>query len=198
MSNKSKEHVYVVDDDSCICDTISLNLKNAGFECSSFESADDCLDQLQTRKCDLLITDLRMPGKDGIELLVEIKRIAPWMPVIVMSSYGDIQLAVKAVKSGAVDFVEKPLEWECFLALVQGIVGKNDLSNLLKGKPLTKTEKIILHLILQDKTNKEIANILHRSIRTIEVHRGHIMHKLDVCSIVELVKRVTSMNSDEI
>ena len=198
MRKDTKAHIFVVDDDSCILDTAAIHLSKANYKCTCFSDADDCLQQLRTEYCDLLITDVKMPGKDGIELLTEAKRIVPWLPVLVMSSYGDIQLAVKAVKSGAVDFVEKPLEWECFLALIQGIVGQNDLSNLLKGKPLTKTEKIILHLILQDKTNKEIANILHRSIRTIEVHRGHIMHKLDVYSIVELVKRATSMSPDEL
>ncbi len=193
MINNSKAHILVVDDDSCILDSMSLFLKKAGFECTCFENAYDCLEYLRGQNCDLLITDVRMPDKDGIELLVETKRIAPWIPVLVMTSYGDIPLAVEAVKKGAVEFIEKPLEWESFLALVQSIVQQNDLSNLLKGKPLSKTEKIILRLILQNKTNKEIADILHRSVRTVEVHRSHIMHKLDVSSVVELVKQTAIM-----
>ena len=192
--SKSKAHIFVVDDDPCILNSANLFLKKAGFECTCFENANDCLKNLYQQNCDLLISDVRMPDRNGIELLVEAKCIAPWMPVLVMTSYGNVPLAVEAVKKGAVEFIEKPLEWENFLPLVQSIVKQNDLSNLLKGKPLTKTEKNILQLILQGKINKEIANILCRSVRTVEVHRSHIMHKLDVCSIVDLVKRATAMN----
>jgi two-component system response regulator TtrR len=193
----SKIHIYVVDDDSCILDSVAVYLQKANFECTCFENADDCLEHLQRHHCDLLVTDVEMPEKDGIELLVEAKRIAPWMPVLIMTSYGDIPLAVRSIKAGAVGFIEKPWEWENFLTLVKSIIKQNDLSNKFKGKPLTKTEKIILKLILQDKTNKEIAGILHRSVRTVEVHRSHIMHKLDVYSIVDLVKRATAMGFDE-
>ena len=197
MQGKSKAHIFVVDDDSCILDSVVLFLKKAGFECTCFENADDCLEYLRQQNCSLLITDIRMPDKSGMELLIEVKHIVPWLPVLVMTSYGDIPLAVKAVKKGAVDFIEKPLEWEGFLALVKSIVEQNDLSNLFKGKPLSKTEKNILQLILQSKTNKEIAYILCRSVRTVEVHRSHIMHKLDVDSIVDLVKRATAMDLDD-
>ncbi len=194
MLTKSKAHIFVVDDDSCILDSANLFLKKAGFECTCFGNVDDCLKNLYQQNCDLLITDIRMPDRNGIELLVEAKHIAPWMPVLVMTSYGDIPLAVEAVKKGAVEFIEKPLEWDDFLAIIHSIVKQNDLSNLLKGKRLTKTEKTILRLILQGKTNKAIANILCRSVRTVEVHRSHIMHKFDVCSIVDLVKRATAMD----
>lgn len=194
MTDDLKAHIFVVDDDPCILDAISLNLNNARFGCTCFESADDCLERLQTQKCDLIITDVRMPGRDGMELLTEVKRLFPWLPVIVMTSYGDIPLAVKALKTGAADFVEKPLEWERFLVLVDSTLQQNDLSNFLKGKSLTKTEKIVLRMILHGHTNKEIAHIMGRSIRTIEVHRSHIMRKLGVDNVVELVKRSTAMD----
>ena len=113
-----------------------------------------------------------------------------------MTAYGDIPMAVKAIKMGAFDFIEKPLEWDSFLDLVTSIVQKHDVSNRLKGKPLTNMEKVTLQLVLQNKTNKEIAKILYRSVRTVEVHRSHIMHKLDVHSIVDLVKRTSGMDLD--
>ena len=196
-TDNSRTHIFVVDDDSCILDSIVMYLQKADFECECFSNAADCLERLPQQHCDLLITDVQMPGKDGIELLVEAKRIAPWVPVLIMTSYGDIPLAVRSIKAGAAGFVEKPFQWDNFLALVDSIIKQNDLSNLLSGKPLTKTEKIILQLILQDKTNKEIAGILHRSVRTVEVHRSHIMHKLDVYSIVDLVKRAVAMGLDK-
>jgi len=196
-SDKSGSHVFVVDDDAAILESICLYLKTVEYECSCFESAEDCLGQLSQRKCDLLITDVKMPVKTGLDLLVEAKRIVPWVPILVMTGYGDIPLSVKAMKAGAVDFVEKPLEWNLFLSQIRSLVEKNDFENALKGRPLTGTEKIILRMILQDKTSNEIAGILERSIRTIEVHRNHIMHKLDVHSIVNLVKRAAEMGLDD-
>ncbi len=196
MADKSKKCIFVVDDDPCICDIVALNLKRAGFRCVCFSNADDCLQQLHLQRCDLIITDVKMPGKSGIELLTEAKHVAPWLPILVMTSYADVPLAVSTVKAGATDFLEKPLEWDSFLKLVQSIVRRYPFGNHLKGKPLTKTEIIILRLVLQNKSNKEIANILHRSVRTVEVHRNHIMHKLDVNSVVELVKRAVAMGLD--
>ena len=193
MADNFKKHIFVVDDDSCILDAISLNLKKARIGCTCFEDANDCLQSLHVQNCDLLVTDLRMPETDGIELLTQATRIVPWLPVIVMTSYGDIPMAVKAVKAGAVGFIEKPLQWEEFLSLVQTTIEQNHLDDALRGKPLTKTEKNILHLILQGKSNRAIASTFNRSIRTVEVHRSHIMHKLDVDNIVDLVKRATVM-----
>jgi len=193
-----KYQIFVVDDDACIRDSLCIFFKKADIDCTCFDNVDSCLNALHQENCDLLITDMVMPGKTGLDLLNEIKRIAPWIPVLVMTSYGEIPVAIKAVKSGAIDFIEKPLDIEDFMLLVQSTLKQNDLNNFLKGKPLTKTEKIILKLVLQGKANKEIASILHRSIRTIEVHRSHIMHKLDVHSVVDLVKRVSSMDLEDV
>ena len=193
MSDKSKAHILVVDDDSCILDSVALFLKKVGFECTCFENADDCLEYLRQQNCSLLITDIKMPGKNGMELLAEVKRIVPWLPVLVMTAYGDVPLAIKAVKAGAVNFIEKPIVWDEFVPLVRSIVKQNDLNNLIKGKPLTKMERVILRLILKGKSNKEIARILNRSVRTVEVHRSHIMRKLDVSNVVELVKQAATM-----
>lgn len=193
MRNNFRAQVFVVDDDLCIRDAIALNLKDERCECTCFENADDCLQQLRMQNCDLLVTDIRMPGKSGMELLYEVKRTSPWLPVLIMSGYGDIPLAVKAVKAGAINFVEKPIEWDEFVPLVRSIMKQNDIAGLSKGKELTKTERIVLHLILQGRSNRQIAHTLNRSIRTIEVHRSHIMHKLDVDNVVDLVKRAAAM-----
>jgi len=187
-------HIYIVDDDPCIRDVISVFLARAGYECSSFSGADQCLSLLRTHKCDLLITDVRMPVKDGIELLIEARSIFPWLPVLIITSYADVPLAVKALKAGATDFAEKPLDWDRFLATVQSILSEADISDALVGKPLTRTETIILRLILEGRSNKEIAHILSRSTRTIEVHRSNIMHKLNVDNVVELVKRAAGID----
>ncbi len=198
MTDNTNPQVFVVDDDSCIRDSLCLYLKKAKLDCTCFENVDDCISHLRQVHCDLLITDVVMPEKTGLDLLNEIKGIAPWVPVLVMTSFSEVPVAIKAVKSGAVDFVEKPLDMENFILLAQSTIKQNDLNNFLKGKPLTKTEGIILNLVLKGKANKEIARILHRSIRTVEVHRSHIMHKLDVHSVVDLVRRVSEMDLDDL
>ena len=131
---------------------------------------------------------------DGLELLKHTKeKLAPWLPVIVMTSYADIPMAVQAVKAGAFELIEKPFEIDDFLEIVELALRENELNDELVGKPLTKTENVVLRLILQGRSNKGIAYKLQRSERTVEVHRSHIMRKLDVDNIVDLVKKATAM-----
>ncbi len=193
MAKKYKAHIFIVDDDSCICDLVSLTLEGMGYKCSCFEDADSCLERLAVDKCDVLLTDVRMPDKGGIELLVEVKRSLPWLPVLMMTSYADIPMSVEAVKAGAFNFIEKPLDGQMLLDAVETALRESDLTNILKGKLLTKTEAVILNLILQGRSNRGVAHILHRSVRTIEDHRNHIMRKLDVDNVVDLVKRATAL-----
>ncbi len=193
MAKKYKGYIFVVDDDRCIRDLVALTLEGAGYKCTCFVDADSCLEQLRVDKCDLLLTDVRMPGKGGIELLVDVKRTVPWLPVLVMTSYADIPMSVEAVKAGAFNFIEKPLDGQMLLDAVESALRECDLTNILKGKLLTRTEAVILNLILQGKSNKGIAHILHRSVRTIEDHRNHILRKMDVDNVVDLVKRATAM-----
>jgi two-component system response regulator FixJ len=194
MTAKGKIRIFLVDDDPCILATAKIMLENARYDCQTFTSADHCLTELNPRSCDLLITDVQMPGTSGLELLTKAKKMAPWIPVIVITSYADISMAVQAVKNGAFDFVEKPLEIEKFLDLVDVALKHNKLDDSTVGKPLTKTEKIVLKLILDGMSNRGIAYTLHRSERTIEVHRSHIMRKLNVDNVVDLVKRAASLN----
>ena len=192
MTNEKKS-IFVVDDEPKICKVVARTLEQLGTQVSCFASASDCLEQLRLQECDLLITDVKMPGMDGIELVRRAKRIAPWLPILVITGYGDVPMAVRVVKAGAVDFIEKPFQRQSFLASVQSALKQNDPENLLRGKSLTKKEMVILRLILLGRSNKEIAFILHRSIRTIEDHRRKIMRKLDVDNVVDLVKSAAAM-----
>jgi two-component system, LuxR family, response regulator FixJ len=188
------QHIFFVDDEPAVCRSVSQTLQRSGYTVSCFADADHCLQRLQMQSCDLLITDVRMPGMDGIELVRRVKCIVPWLPILVITGYGDIPMAVRAVKAGAAEFIEKPLQKQSFLAAVQAALKQQqDLKNLLKGKSLSKKEMAILHLILQGRSNKEIAQTLHRSIRTVEDHRRYIMRKLDVDNVVDLVKRAAVM-----
>ncbi len=193
MTSYVDRHIFFVDDEPKVREVIGETLEQLGSKVSCFASAKDCLEQLELQKCDLLITDIKMPGISGIELLTEAKSIAPWLPVLVVTGYGDIPMAVTAVKAGAVDFIEKPLETETFLRKVKSLMKRNPILDFMKDKPLTKSEVRILKLVIEGKSSKEISNILHRSVRTIEVHRARIMHKLGVDNLVDLVKRAAVM-----
>ncbi|MHC4193596.1 MAG: response regulator transcription factor [Planctomycetota bacterium] len=193
MDTGSKEHVFVIDDDQDILTVVSLILKRAKYECTCFARAYDVVQQLQTNQCDLLIVDVRMPGKSGMKLLKEVKRFAPWLPVIMMTGYAEIRMAVQAVKAGAFDFIEKPVDSRTLLAAVRSALKQHDGSKSFASESLTTTEKTILNLILHGKSNKEIARILHRSTRTVEYHRNHIMHKLSVHNLADLVKRAMAV-----
>jgi len=119
MTNSYREHIFVIDDDQDMLDIVSLILKRAKYECTCLANAYDCVRQLHTNQCDLLIVDVRMPGKGGIQLLTEVKHFAPWLPVIMISGYADIQMAVQALKAGAFDFIEKPVYGRKLLAAVR-------------------------------------------------------------------------------
>lgn len=188
-----KQHIFIVDDEAGVRRAIARTLEPLGVKISCFANAADCLKQLAVKSCDMLITDVRMPGMDGIELLRRAGSISPSLPVLVITGYGDVPLAVSAVKAGAIDFIEKPLQREQFLETVQSALKQSHSNGECSEKLLTKAEMTILRLILQGKSNKEVANILHRSRRTIEDHRSNIMHKLNVNNAIELGERAITM-----
>lgn len=193
MADIARQHIFFVDDELEVCKAVSETLEESGYEVSHFTRTADCLERLHSERCHLLITDLKMPKMNGIELLAEAKRIAPWMPVLVITGYGDIPTAVTAVKAGAADFIEKPLDRDSFLSKVASILKKSPRIGFDAGKALTDRERRILKLVTEGKGNREIAFLLHRSVRTIEVHRAHLMEKLGADNLVDLVKRASLM-----
>lgn len=198
MRRAIKQNVFVVDDEPSVRKVVAKTLQRLGVEVTCFARATDCLEQLGQRSCDLLVTDVKMPDMDGITLLEEAKRIAPWLPVLVVTGYGDVPLAVKAMRIGAADFIEKPLHKETFLRKVETMLGQGTFPDPYQGKPLTKTESKVLKLIVAGKSNKEIAHIFGRAVRTVEDHRSHIMRKLMVHNVVELVERAIQMGLAEL
>jgi two-component system, LuxR family, response regulator FixJ len=189
----SRGRVVFVDDEPRVCSAVSTTLERVGLAVRCFQNASECLDHLTAESCDLLVTDVRMPEMDGMDLLQEIRKRMPWLPVLLVTGYGDVSMAVRAMKGGAADFIEKPLKRDTFLHAVQSVLAKNAGLAALKERGLTKAEMKILHLILEGKNNRDMAVILHRSQRTIEVHRGHLMQKLGVTNIIELLRRATEM-----
>ncbi len=172
---------------------VRRTLERLGVEFTCFAGAADCLEELGSQACDLLITDVRMPKMDGIALLTEAKRIAPWLPVLVVTGYADVPAAVRAMKIGAADFIEKPLHRDTFSRKIESILKQNSLPDPDTGKPLTRSELKVLRLIIHGKSNRKVAQLFGRSIRTIEDHRNHIMNKLAAGNAIELFERAIQM-----
>ena len=199
MKNKIKKHeVFFVDDDPGVRDAVADDLEDLGCKVKSFARAKDCLEQLRNENCNLLITDVKMPDMDGLTLLSRVKQVAPWVSVIVITGFGDIPMCARALKMGAVDFIEKPLDRNNFLQKVKSFLEKTDSTDSYAGHPLTKLEKRVLNLILKGEGNKQIAYQLNRSLRTVEFHRSHVMHKFGVDNVVDLVKKTALMNLNNV
>ncbi len=187
-----------MDDEPSVRKVARRTLERLGVEVTCFAGAADCLEKLESRACDLLITDVRMPKMDGIALLREAKRIAPWLPVLVVTGYADVPVAVMAMKTGADDFIEKPLHRDAFSLKVETILRQSTPTDPDTGKPLTRTEMKVLMLIIRGKSNKRVAQLLRRSIRTVEDHRRHVMRKLAAHNAIELAERTIQMNLAEL
>jgi len=198
VRRKKTQHVFFVDDEPSVRKVVRRTLERLGVEVTCFAGAADCLENLRSRACDLLITDVRMPKMDGIALLTEAKRIAPWLPVLVVTGYADVPVAVRAMRIGADDFIEKPLHRDTFSLKVESILRHSSPTDPDTGKPLTRTELKVLRLIIHGKSNKKIAQLLRRSIRTVEDHRYHIMRKLAAHNAIELAERTIQMSLAEL
>jgi two-component system response regulator FixJ len=186
-----------VDDDNAVRDALSLLLYSEDIEHQSYASAEDFLDQYAQSKLGCLLLDVRMPGMDGLELLDSLKAQNVDIPVIFMTGHGDVSLAVKAMKLGATDFIEKPFDTERLLALVRNCLIESlniNQTGELKQKideriaMLTKREKEVMELLVNGKQNKGIAQELGISPRTVELHRSRVMEKMQATSLSELVR----------
>ena len=193
MKGRKAPRVVFVDDEPNVRSAVRKTLKRAGADVQCFSCAEDCLEYLAKAWCDLLITDVRMPGRDGMDLLAEVKEQHPWIPVLIVTAYADVPLAVQALKGGAAEFVEKPLDRDTFLPTVQRLIEQNARPAAFLEESLTRAERRILYHVLDGRNNREIAAALHRSPRTIEVHRRHLMQKLGAGNIIELLQRVADL-----
>ena len=171
-------------------------LRHPDYQVSCFSEPAECIHQIQNQKYDLVIIDSELSQPDRLSLLADIKKIIPAIPVLVVSGGSKVSDAVECVKAGASDFSEKPLKRKKLLTSVENILRGSFLITARNEeivKRLTKSEMLILKLILDGRSNKEIAHLLNRSERTIEDHRSNIMKKLEADNIVELVKKGISL-----
>jgi FixJ family two-component response regulator len=185
--------VFFVDDEATMRTTIADALSKLGYEVTCFANAKNCLMEVERTGCNLLISDVKMDGMDGLQLLSRVKRVAPWVPVILITGYGNIQMAVYATKVGAADFIEKPFSRAAFLEKVKATLSRNEYNGQAAGFKLTKTEKRVLKLILEGNGNKAIAQKLGCALRTVEFHHTHIYRKFGVDNAVALTKKAMAM-----
>jgi two-component system response regulator FixJ len=187
--------VHVVDDDLAVRQSLAFLLATAGLSVRVHDSAASILAQLDGAQAGCIVTDVRMPGMDGIELLRRLRARGASLPVIVMTGHADVPLAVQAMKEGAVDFVEKPFDDERLLGAIRAALERKpagrhhdqDTSDRLAS--LSERERQVLDGVLAGKANKVIAFDLGISARTVEVYRANVMSKMGVESVAELVRK---------
>lgn len=192
------QRIGVVDDDVTVLEAIRMTLEQVGAETRCFSEGPACLQALGSWRCDLLIADVRMPGMSGLELLREVERVVPSLPVLLVTGYGDVPMAVDAMKAGAADFLEKPLEANSFLSTVASAIRRSSGAARRTDEILTKVELEVLRSILAGKTTREIAERRHRAVRTIEDERARIMRKLGARNITELLKLVGNVRLPDV
>ncbi len=189
--------VYVVDDDASVRKSLGRLLQAHGFQCEAFATADDFLSFPHVAHPACLVLDLRLPGLNGLALQEEMQTRKMAIPIIFISGYGDIPTGVKAMKAGAVDFLPKPFSDGDLLdaiaiALAKGTAEGKRRSEGAKIEQLIKTltprELDVMRLVIKGMLNKQIAADLGISIKTVKVHRGRVMQKMQVNSVAELVR----------
>jgi len=189
--------VFVVDDDEAALDSLVVLLRSEGLNPSGFSSAEAFLRQLTPEARGCVISDVRMPGMDGVQLLKTLKAQGCMLPVIVITGHADVTVAVQAMKAGAADFIEKPFESELILRLVRACLEENDEAVDANAKlqrvrrrmeSLTARERQVLELIITGSSNKQIAAALAISPRTVEIYRANVMSKMRADSLSDLVR----------
>jgi len=189
--------VFVVDDDAAMRESLRFLVESVGLDVETFERAEDFLARYDPELPGCLILDVRMPEVSGLELQERLAEYGSGLPIIMVTGYGDVPMAVRAMRNGAVDFIEKPFSDQHLIDRVQEAIARDRLRRTeRKGREsvarrvstLSAREREVLDLVVTGKANKVIANELGLSPKTVEVHRARLMKKLNVSSVAELVQ----------
>lgn len=203
---ESEATVYVVDDDPAVRHSLTRLLESVGWRVEAFASAPEFLDQYRPDQCACLVLDLRLPGMSGLELQKTLRERSLDIPVIFLTGFGDVPMAVQAMRAGAIDVIEKPFRHQALLDRIQeavAIAGQRDRERTRRAdirerfSVLTPRECEVMDLVVDGKANKEIALALGVSLKTVEFHRTNVMKKLDVDGVARLVRLVLSSRSGE-
>jgi len=196
--------IYVVDDDDAFRDSLRWLLESAGYRVAVFLSAERFLSSYRTGSGTCLLLDVRMPGMSGLELQAELNRRGDGTPVIFLTGHGDVPMAVEAVKHGAFDFIQKPLVNSQLLALIEAAVAMGEPVRhertqrqlaAARLRSLTERERAVLERVADGRRNKQIADELGISVKTVEAHRARGMEKMGATSIAGVVRVMLNGNA---
>lgn len=195
--SSKKATVFVVDDDQAMRNSLKWLIESVGVQVESFSSADDFLAQYQPGRAGCLVLDVRMPGMSGLDLQEYLVDHNIHIPVVIITGHGDVPMAVRAMKGGAIDFIEKPFNDEVLLDAIRRAMAFEEQQRSQHTENvqiqerlanLTPREHEVMEMVTEGKSNKEIANALGVSAKTIEAHRARVMEKMQAGSLAELVR----------
>ena len=195
--------IFVIDDDPSVCKGISRLVSSAGFIVETFTSARDFLDSGKTDGPGCILLDVRMPEMTGPELQEKLCKTEYSMPIIFLSAHGDVPTTARAMKKGAIDFLTKPVDRDDLLEAIRLSLAKNDRNRLQRVENeslrtylmrLTPREYEIMTYVITGMLNKQIASELNICEDTVKIHRRRVMHKLEILSVVELVRLCEKAN----
>jgi FixJ family two-component response regulator len=197
--------VFIVDDDDGVRSSLRILLKSVGLAATPLSSAQEFLAQYNVSQPGCLLLDIRMPGMSGLELQTELNRRGAMIPVIFITGHGDVPMAVEAMQHGAFDFLQKPFRDQELLDRVQRALARDAENRAAvrqheriraRLRTLTPREHEVLDLLIQGKQNKMMANDLGLSQRTVEIHRAHVMEKMEAKSVAQLVRMMLDIGPD--
>ena len=199
-----KGTVYVVDDDEAVRDSLQWLLEGKDYRVRCFDSAETFLSRYDQREVACLIVDIRMGGMTGLELQDRLVERKSPLPIVFITGHGDVPMAVDTMKKGAMDFIQKPFDETALVTLVERMLGQATLSfaeyqqdasrDALMAK-LTTREAQVMERIVAGRLNKQIADELGISIKTVEAHRANIMEKLNANTVADLLKTALGQNA---
>lgn len=193
----SQQHVYVVDDDRLARESLQWLIESAHLSVVTFERGMDFLDYYHPDISGCVVLDVRMPDINGMELHTRLKKRSATIPIIIVTGHADVSMAVRAMKAGAYDFIEKPYKDSMMLERIQSAMAYDQDNRRSQQRitairqrmeSLTPRELQVMHRVLQSRPNKGIAAELGISIKTVELHRANLMNKMQVTSSTELVR----------
>ena len=205
MSTEHEPTVFLIDDDEPVRQAIGLLLKSSGIPCEVFSSGDVFLSAFDPERPGCVVVDMRMPGIGGLDLQARLAAEGRDIPVVIITGHGDVPAAVRAMKQGAVDFIEKPFNDQTLLDAVRRAIeqdargraeGLRRQENRDRFRNLTEREREVMALVVQGHPNKIIADELTLSIKTVEYHRGRVMNKMEVESVPDLVRAALDVDDE--